>query len=140
MTDSSESNVSASGPDPFEGDFLKRLGGPERLQRVVDAMYTRVLADSDLAPFFEGVQIDKLVRMQTEFIASISDGSIEYTGADLTKVHAGRGITAQHFSQFCGHLIDSMKADGVEPLVIDQVLGRLAMYSDKITGSTNVDG
>lgn len=132
---SSSSEFSSS-----EASLLDQVGGPEGLRRIVDEMYVRVLADGDLAPFFEGVEMDKLVRMQTEFIASITSGNIEYTGADLTRVHAGRGITRQHFSQFVSHLTSTLESHNVTAHAIDQVLGKLAMYNDKITGSANVDG
>ncbi|MFG0288909.1 MAG: group 1 truncated hemoglobin [Rhodopirellula sp. JB044] len=123
-----------------EPDLLTQLGGTEGLRRVVDEMYVRVLADKDLNHFFTGVEMDKLVRMQTEFMASITSGDIEYTGADLTRVHKGLGITRQHFSQFVGHFTAALQSHSVTPHAIDQVLGKLAMYSDKITGNANVDG
>ncbi|WP_201766890.1 group I truncated hemoglobin [Rhodopirellula europaea] len=123
-----------------EPDLLGQLGGMDGVRRVVDEMYVRVLADPELTHFFDGVPMEKLARMQTEFIASITSGDIQYTGADLTKVHAGRGITGVHFSKFCGHLTDALEANNVSSHAIDQVLGKLAMYSDKITGSSNVDG
>ncbi|SMP40742.1 hemoglobin [Neorhodopirellula lusitana] len=124
----------------MEPDLLDQLGGPDGLRRVIDEMYVRVLSDPELSHFFAGVEMDKLVRMQTEFFASITSGDIQYTGADLTRVHAGRGITRQHFTQFVSHLSEALHSNNVTPLAIDTVLGRLAMYSDKITGSTNVDG
>jgi len=123
-----------------EQDLLQQLGGQDGLHRVVDEMYVRVLADDELGSFFTGVPMEKLVRMQTEFIASITSGDIQYTGADLMRVHQGRGITRHHFPKFCGHLAAALEEHQVSPHAIDQVLGRLAMYSDKITGSTNVDG
>lgn len=123
-----------------EPDLLGQLEGMDGVRRVVDEMYVRVLADPELTHFFDGVPLERLARMQTEFIASIVSGDIQYTGADLTKVHAGRGITAVHFSKFCGHLTDALEANNVSAHAIDQVLGKLAMYSDKITGSSNVDG
>lgn len=124
----------------MEPDLLSQLGGIEGLRRVVDEMYVRVLADKDLNPFFEGVEMDALVRMQTEFMASITSGDIQYTGADLNRVHIELGIQRQHFTQFVEHLISALQAHGVTAHAIDQVLGKLAMYSDKITGDTNVDG
>ncbi len=128
-----------SGLQP-EADLLTQLGGTEGLRRVVDEMYVRVLADQELSHFFEGVEMDKLVRMQAEFMASITSGDIQYTGSDLTRVHAGRGITRQHFTAFVTHLTSALQSHGVTPHAIDQVLGKLAMYSDKVTGSANVDG
>lgn len=121
-------------------DLLTQLGGESELRRVIDEMYVRVLSDPMLSPFFDGVEMDKLVRMQTEFMASITAGDIKYTGTDLNRVHAGRGITRQHFTRFVSHLTDALEAHQVSPHAIDQVLGKLAMYSDKITGLSNVDG
>lgn len=123
-----------------QADLLTQLGGPEGLRRVVDEMYVRVLADEELGHFFDGVAMDTLVRMQTEFMASITSGDIEYTGADLTRVHQGRGITRQHFSKFISHFTDALEAHGVSAHAVDQMLGKMAMYSDKITGNANVDG
>ncbi len=73
-------------------------------------------------------------------MASALDGPIEYTGAELTSIHRGRGITAHHFARFCGHFADAVEAHGATARDIDDALGRLATYKDKITGEINIDG
>ena len=103
-------------------------------------MYRRVLADDELSPFFEGVSIDRLSRMQFQFLASALDGPANYSGADLAEIHRNRGIRAYHFAKFCNHFASAMEAHGADPRDVDNALGRLAMYKDKITGETNVDG
>ncbi len=123
-----------------ETSLFDRLGGAEGVARVVEDMYTRVLADPDLAPFFEHVQMDRLRQMQFQFIASALDGPINYTGAELTAIHRDRGITARHFAKFCGHFADAVETHGATPFDVDQALGRLATYEGKVTGDTNVDG
>jgi hemoglobin len=116
------------------------LGGTPGIAKVVDEMYARVLADEELAPFFKGTDLIRLKRMQTEFLSAMIDGPVRYSGAELTEIHRGRGIERRHFSKFCGHMLAALSAHGVAPNLVDQVLGRVAMYSDKITGATNVDG
>lgn len=120
--------------------LFEALGGAKGVQEAVQDMYRRVLADEELASFFENASMDRLMRMQTEFVSSMTDGPVRYSGAELADVHRGRGIQRRHFSKFCGHMADALEARGVDARLIDQVLGRLAMYSDKITGSANVDG
>ena len=120
--------------------LFDRLGGAAAIADLVHDMYDRILSDPELAPFFENVSMDRLHRMQFQFIASALDGPIEYTGAELNSIHRGRGITARHFARFCGHFADAVEAHGASPRDLDDALGRLATFKDKITGEINVDG
>lgn len=120
--------------------LLERLGGPPQVAEIVQDMYARVLADPELAPFFENASMERLRHMQYEFIVAALDGPIQYTGADLTKVHSGRAIHGSHFARFCGHFADALEARSASSQVVNQALARLAMYKDKVTGDTNIDG
>ena len=122
-----------------ENSLFDRLGGATGVAKIVDEMYRRVLEDPELSPFFEKVSMDRLHRMQFQFISAALDGPVGYTGAELTAIHRGRGITAHHFSRFCGHFADAVEAHGATPREVDDALGRLATYKDKITGEVNLD-
>jgi hemoglobin len=124
----------------MEDELFTRLGGAEAVKRIVDGMYQRVLADPELSPFFEGVQLERLRKMQYEFIASALGGPVTYGGTELQAAHRGRGITQQHFAKFVGHLAAAMEAEGVSNQDVDQMLGRMALYRDRIVGGVNVDG
>jgi hemoglobin len=126
-------------PNDAESLF-DRLGGASGVAKLVEEMYARVLDDPELAPFFQNVSMDRLHRMQYQFIASALDGPVQYTGAELNSIHRNRGITAHHFASFCGHFADAVEAHGATPREVDDALGRLATYKDKITGDVNVDG
>ncbi len=120
--------------------LFERLGGASGVAGIVNEMYDRVLADPELAPFFSEASMDRLRTMQYHFLASAFDGPVEYSGAELTAIHANRGIKAKHFATFCGHFADVLEERGVAPRDVDDALGRLALYKDKITGDANVDG
>lgn len=123
-----------------ESTLFESLGGAEGVAEVVHEMYSRILSDPELAHFFVNADMQRLKRMQTEFISAMVDGPVHYTGAELTEIHRGRGIERKHFSLFCGHLVSALEQRGVDAAMIDRIVGRLALYSDKITGSANVDG
>ena len=75
-----------------EESLFERMGGAEGIAELVRDMYDRVQQDPELAPFFKNVAMDRLVRMQYQFMASALDGPVDYTGAELTEIHKGRGI------------------------------------------------
>lgn len=131
----------ADGPDASgEVTLFESLGGATGVQELVHEMYRRVLADEELAPFFENAPMERIRRMQIEFVSAMTDGPVRYSGGELRQVHQGRGIKRHHFSKFCGHMADALEARGVDARTVDGVLGRLAMYNDDVTGSVNVDG
>jgi hemoglobin len=123
-----------------DDDLFARLGGASGLSEIVAAMYERVLSDPELSGFFRGVLADRLHKMQFQFLASAFGGPVQYTGAELTQIHKSHAITGQHFAKFCGHFADALDAKGVAPRDVDDALGRLAMFKDKVTGESNVDG
>lgn len=120
--------------------LFERLGGASAIADIISEMYDRVLADPELAPFFADASMDRLRKMQYHFLASAFDGPVDYSGSELTAIHSGRGIEGKHFAKFCGHFADVLEERGVAARDVDDALGRLAMYKDKITGDANVDG
>ncbi len=123
-----------------EQELLERLGGPTAVAGFVQELYDRVLADPELAPFFEKTSMGRLRKMQHEFLVAALDGPVSYSGAELTAVHRGRGITDRHFAKFCGHFADVLEAKDVSSLDVDLVLSRLSMTKDKVVGTSNTDG
>ena len=120
--------------------LFQRLGGTEKLVTIIEETYDRVLSDPELKGFFEHVPMDRLRKMQFHFLAAAFDGPVEYSGAELTAAHAGRGISGKEFSKFCGHFVDTLEAKGIEARDVDKAMGRLATFRDKVIGSANVDG
>ena len=123
-----------------DDQLFARLGGATAIANIVKDMYARVLADDELAHFFKDVDMDRLHRMQLEFITSALGGPVSYSGAELQQIHKGRGIQPHHFSKFVGHLADAMQDHSVSAADIDDMLGRMAMFRDKVVGGSNVDG
>lgn len=123
-----------------EKNLFDRLGGSDALIQIVDQMYARVMSDPDLAGFFQEVPMERLRKMQYQFLAAAFDGPVNYSGAELTAAHAGRGVTGGHFAKFCGHFADVLEDQSVSKRDIDQALVRLTTFKDKVTGDANVDG
>jgi hemoglobin len=117
-----------------------RIGGAAALEKIVDRFYDRVLADPELAPFFEHSSMDKLRGMQREFLGAMLGGPMRYTGSSLSQAHAGRGITLSHYRRFADHFLDTLQDMGVAKQDMDEVLDRLNMYADDIRGNAPAGG
>jgi len=120
--------------------LYERVGGEEAIHDMIHEFYDRVLADPELKPFFENTSMDKLRKMQREFFSAALDGPMTYTGKPLGDVHHGRGITIHHFALFAGHLLDTLKARGIEEQDVQAVIARINTYADEIVGRVGSGG
>ena len=124
----------------MSGVLIEQIGGAAEVKAIVEEMYESVFADPELSPFFKDVDKVRLQHMQYEFLVSALGGPVNYSGSELQAIHAHRGITAKHYSGFVGHLVAALERRQVDKSIIDNVLGTLAMYRDRIIGGANVDG
>jgi len=120
--------------------LFERVGGEQMIAEVVDDFYDRVLADPELKPFFRNTSIDKLRSMQREFFGAALDGPVTYTGKPLSHVHHGRGITKHHFTLFVNHLLDTLRDRGINDQDVTDIISRIRIYADEITGDISSAG
>lgn len=116
-----------------ETSIYERVGGEEGIAGMVGSFYDKVLADSELAPYFKDVPMDRQRRMQREFFAAATGGPIVYTGRPLSAAHHALGISRREFQRFVEHMIATLEEHGVgKPDVLD-IIARVNLYADEIT-------
>jgi len=120
--------------------LFERVGGEQMIAEVLDGFYDRVLADPELKPFFRNTSTDKLRSMQREFFGAALDGPVIYTGKPLSHVHHGRGITKHHFTLFVNHLLDTLRDRGINDQDVTDIISRIRIYADEITGDISSAG
>lgn len=109
-----------------------QIGGQEALVAVVDDFYTRVLADTQLAPFFAGTNMSRLKGRQVEFFAAALGGPDEYSGQPMKEVHRGRAIGQVHFDLVAKYLAEALAAAGVPDGTVGAVITTIAPLSQEI--------
>ena len=120
--------------------LFQRVGGEQAIAELIHEFYDRVLADSELMPFFNDTSVDKLRRMQREFFSAALDGPVTYTGRPLSHVHHGKGITKHHFARYVDHLIDTLRSRNITEEDVNDIIGRINTYANEITGDAGSMG
>jgi hemoglobin len=119
--------------------LYERVGGERGVARLVDEFYARVLADRELAAFFEHTSMERQRRMQTSFFYAALDGPAIYDGRSLAVAHHGRGIRPSHLARFIEHLLATLRSFALSEEDVLEVISRIDTYADEITGDTSVD-
>ena len=102
--------------------LFEKYGGFSSVSKIVLAFYDALLDSDELGPFFEDVDISKLVDHQTKFVASLMGGPASYTDKQIHQLHAHLDINDAHFDELKVVLADvledhSVAADDIEAIL-----------------------
>ena len=99
------------------------IGGGSAVSAVVNDFYWRVLGDTQLAPYFDEVNLARLKRHQVLLVTKLLGGPDNYTGRPLDEAHDGLGITHDDLAAVISHLAAAMKAGAADDIVLRAVAG-----------------
>ena len=116
--------------------LFHRIGGVPGVMRMIDRFYESVLADPALRPFFEGVEMYKLRRMQYEFFSAALGGPTAYSGRTVQHAHHGRRIAREHFQAFVGHLFTALKDCDLTDDDRFTIIARINTYADDVIANS----
>ncbi len=81
------------------GTIFERYGGFATAGKIVMAFYERIL-DSDITgPYFDDVDMPRLMDHQTKFVASVMGGPASYTDEALRQLHGRLDVSAEAFDE-----------------------------------------
>lgn len=119
-----------------QASIYEAIGGEEALVAVVDDFYDRVLADPQLAAYFEGTRLPSLKGRQVEFFATALGGPDLYQGPTMKQVHQGRGISQADFDKVAYHLTNSLLSAGVPGDLVSEIIGAVAPMAEDIVSKS----
>lgn len=114
--------------------LYEAIGGDAGLKAAVDVFYSRLIGDPELAPFFDGIDLDRLRAHQRAFLTAALGGPELFTGRPLEHAHAGLGITDQHFDRLVDHLASTLGDLGVDPAAVADVREHVDAMRARVVG------
>jgi hemoglobin len=102
------------------------IGQEPAVNETVKRFYERVLDDPDLAPLFDGVDMDKLHDHQVKLFTKVLGGPDNYSGRALDVAHRGLGITEAQYGRVVAHLTAVLEELGVPEHGVAAVQATLA--------------
>ncbi len=117
-----------------EDTLYERLGGSPAIKATVAKLYGKILSDPILAPFFDGVDVERLRRSQAAFVGMAMGCSKPYEGVDLRKVHSHMNLNDSHFDAVALHLQSSLEELCIPNMLIREVMTIVESTRDQVLG------
>lgn len=118
-----------------QGSVYDQIGGATAMKATVAVFYDRVIADPDLARWFDGIDLSRLKAHQRAFLAAALGGPPLFSGRSITEAHAGLAITDDAYDAIVEHLAVALHDLGVADAVVATVRERIeAMRPEVVAG------
>mmetsp|Transcript_7907 Transcript_7907/g.16729 ORF Transcript_7907/g.16729 Transcript_7907/m.16729 type:complete len:416 (-) Transcript_7907:184-1431(-) len=114
-----------------EESLLSKIGGEGALTAAVDEFYERLIADLDLKPFFEGIDVEQLKEHQHKFMKMAFTKIPESIDVEkfMYEKHSRlflMGLDETHFDAVAGHFIGTLNCLNVPQKLIDEAVSTIA--------------
>ena len=106
----------------MERSVYERYGGFAQVSRIVLDFYDRLMEDDELGPFFDNVDMARIVDHQTKFIAMLLGGPAHYTDDQIARVHSHLAIDAAQFERLSAMLAQTLADHGLAPEDVTHVV------------------
>ncbi len=114
----------------METTLYDKYGGFGTVSKIVMRLYDKLLDDDDVGPFFDDVDMPKLIDHQTKFVASLMGGPASFSDTHIERAHHHITIGARHFDQLKALVTETLEEFGVEDDDIETILGAFEARRD----------
>lgn len=119
--------------------MFEKYGGFSTISRVVMSFYDRMLDDDDVGPFFDDVDLPKLIDHQTKFISAIMGGPATFSDEHIAGSHKHLVVHDFHFDRLKELVRETLSDFDVTPEDIETVLDAFEQRRLLIVRPENVD-
>jgi len=79
--------------------IFERYGGFAKVSRIVSSFYDKANESALLAPYFENIDMRRLIDHQTKFVAFLMGGPASFSNEELERVHSRLNINDREFDE-----------------------------------------
>lgn len=108
--------------------LYEKYGGFSTVSRIVMRLYDNLLDDDDVGPFFDDVDMPRLIDHQTKFVASLMGGPASFSDTHIERAHRNLRIEAEHFDRLKELIDDTLQEFSVET---DDIATILAAFEER---------
>ncbi|WP_120501768.1 group 1 truncated hemoglobin [Roseovarius sp. EL26] len=123
----------------MEKSLFDKYGGFSSISKIVLKLYDRLLDDDDVGPFFDDVDLPKLIDHQTKFISSLMGGPASFTDDHIERAHRHMAIEPLHFDRLKEIVIDVLAEFDVATSDIETIIGEFEARRTLLIEKPNVN-
>lgn len=114
--------------------LFNKYGGFATVGNIVHSFYEKILDSDSLLHYFKGIDMERLIRHQTDFLCLIMGGPVNYSGRDLRQAHRKLNITEEDFELAADLLEETLEEADVTDEDIETIMKVIRSTKPDIVG------
>lgn len=112
--------------------LYEKYGGFAAIHPVVMEFYDQLLDDDDVGPYFDDIDMSRLIEHQTQFVSGVLGGPYTIDDTRLKIAHKRLGITPEHFERMQAVLANALSGAGFATEDVSAVVAAIDAKRDLI--------
>lgn len=123
----------------MEKSLFEKYGGFSTVSKIVLTLYDRLLEDDDVGPFFDDVDLSRLIDHQTKFVSSLMGGPASFSDDHIERAHRGMQIEDHQFDRLKEIVTEVLTDFEVEAPDIETIVGAFEARREILIEKPNVN-
>ncbi|MDW4500355.1 group 1 truncated hemoglobin [Sulfitobacter sp. D35] len=122
----------------MEKSLFDKYGGFSTVSRIIMSLYDKLLDDDDVGPFFDDVDMPKLIDHQTKFVSSLMGGPASFSDGHIERAHRHLEVNDLHFDRLKELVRQTLEEFDVDAGDIETVLAAFEARRPLLVGAADV--
>ena len=124
----------------MKASLFERVGGFARVRLMVSDLYDRILESERLAPYFQGIEVRRLVDHQTKFVSSLMGGPASFTNEHLARAHAHLGLSSEELDEMAELFREVLEDFRVPEADVARLHAHILSLGEHVVGNHPIGG
>jgi hemoglobin len=117
-----------------KASLFERVGGFAKVRLIVSEFYDRIFDSDQLRPYFEHIDVPRLIDHQTKFVSALMGGPAAFTNDHLSRAHSRLGITHAEYDEMAELFRETLEDFDVPDADVDRLHAHLLSLREHVMG------
>ncbi len=117
--------------------LFERVGGFAKVRLIVSEFYDRILDSEQLRPYFEEIDMRRLVDHQTKCVSALMGGPASYSNEHLARAHAHLRISPEEYDEMGEIFRETLEDFEVPEVDVDRLHAHILSLRDHVIGHSS---
>lgn len=128
-----------AGDKNLKASLFERVGGFAKVRLIVSEFYDKMLDSDRIRPYFENVDIRRLMDHQTKFVSALMGGPASFTNDHLRRAHVGMGITPGEVEEMAAIFRETLEDFDLPDVEVERLHAHVLSLQEYVIEESGVD-
>jgi hemoglobin len=114
--------------------LFEKLGGFAQVRLIVSDFYDRILDSETLRPYFEHIDVRRLIDHQTKFVSALMGGPVSFSNEHLGRAHHHLGISPEEYAEMGEIFRETLEDHDLPDADVERLYAHILSLQEHVIG------